>query len=298
MKRFILHGILLVWLAACAPQPGPSSNRETGQLIPPLTEDEVMDAQVALTTLTANVPITYQLTDGVYQKGTDPAGASFVSIRLLDPMAFGDLNADGAGDAAALVAENYGGTGTFVSLAAFGNEKGMPVQKAITPIDDRPIIQSVSIEAGEIGLEATIHGFEDPMCCPTLQTQRHYRLYESQLILRDFSTQSASGQWRTITITSPQDGEVQGASVDISGTVTIAPFENNLSYYVVDAAGNELAAGPAAVAAQELGAPGTFVVSVPLEHVPPGTTAWIELRDTSAADGSLLAMDSVEVTRE
>jgi hypothetical protein len=83
--------------------------------------------------------------------------------------------------------------------------------------------------------------------------------------------------------------------VKLSGTVSIAPFENTLSYHVVDAAGNELAAGPFMVTAMDMGTPGTFEVDVPLDHVLPGATAWVEIRDTSAADGSLLAMDSVEV---
>lgn len=285
--------LILCLLAGCSSKPGPGGTAP----VPPLTADEVTDAPVALTTLTGGTPITYQLTDGVFQKGTDPAGASFVSIRLLDPMAFGDLNGDGAGDAVALVSENYGGTGTFVSLVAFVNEKGMPVQKAIMPIDDRPLIQSLRLEKGEIGLDVTIHSFQDPMCCPTLPTKRHYRLHESNLVLRDFATQNVSGPWRSISVTSPQDGEAGGASLQVSGTVSIAPFENNLSYHVVDAAGNELAAGPVPVTAMDMGAPGTFEISVPLDHVLTGTVAWVEIRDISAADGSLLSMDSVEVTK-
>ena len=38
----------------------------------------------------------------------------------------------------------------------------------IVAIDDRPMIQSVSIAEGRVALEATIHSFEDPMCCPKL----------------------------------------------------------------------------------------------------------------------------------
>lgn len=292
--RVFSYALIMSLAAGCSSPAGQGSTSS----VPPLTADEVNDAQVSLTTLTGSAPLTYQLTDGTYQKGTDPAGASFVSIRLLDQMAFGDLNGDGAGDAAALVAENYGGTGTFVSLVVFVNQKGVPAQKAITPVDDRPIIRALTLENGSIGLEATIHGLQDPMCCPTLQSRRHYRLVGDQLVLRDFSTQVASGGWRSITVTQPEDGEAGGSSLKIAGTVTIAPFENNLSYYIVDAAGNELAAGPVPVTAPDMGAPGTFEAEVPLDHVAAGTRAWIEIRDLSAADGSLLAMDSVEVVKK
>jgi hypothetical protein len=135
------------------------------------------------------------------------------------------------------------------------------------------------------------------MCCPTLPTRRHYELHEGHLVQRDFATQAESGAWRTITITSPEDGMNGGASIKVQGTVTIAPFENTLSYRLVDAAGNELGAGPLSVSAAEMGGPGTFEVEVPLGVVPSGTTVWVEIRDLSAADGSVLAMDSVEVRR-
>jgi hypothetical protein len=284
--------LLVLLLAACAPRAG---NSPAGSSIPPLTEDEVRNASLSLTTLTGGTPITYQLKDGVYQKGTDPAGASYASIKLLDMIRLGDLNGDGAGDAVALVAENYGGTGTFVSLVAFVNEKGQAVQKAIAPIDDRALIQALELFDGIVSLDAVIHGLQDPMCCPSLSTKRHYRLVDSRLVMTDFSTQVLTGDWRTITITSPELVEKGASNVKISGTVSIAPFENTLSYHIVDLQGNELAAGPFMVTAMDMGTPGTFEVEVPLDHVPPGTTAWVEIRDMSAADGSLLGMDSIEV---
>jgi hypothetical protein len=290
-KKLLAIVLTLVILAGCAP----AAAEPTIPSVPPLTVDEVKDAEIHLTTLTGDVPIAYQLKDGVYQKGTDPAGASYALIRLLDQTAFGDLNGDGVGDAAALVAENYGGTGVFVSLVAFVNQAGVPVQAAVTPIDDRPAIQSLDLQNGEIGLEATIHAQQDPMCCPALATKRHYRLSGSRLLLVDFSTQVVAGQWRTITITNPDQAAAAAGKVEISGTVTIAPFENNLSYHIMDEKGNELASGPVPVAAMDMGAPGTFKVQVALDHVAPGTTAWIEIRDLSAADGSLLAMDSIPV---
>jgi hypothetical protein len=217
------------------------------------------------------------------------------SIHLLDPLALGDLDNDGAGDAAALIAENYGGSGTFVSLIAFRNENGQPVQIAITPIDDRPQVTSLRFDAGQLALEATVHGLEDPMCCPTLQTRRHYALIGSSLTLRDFSTLTADGRWREIQITSPQDG-ASASSARLQGTVTIAPFENSLVYHVFDAAGNELAVGPVTVSAAELGASGTFDAAIALSGIPAGEAVRIEILDLSAADGSLLAMDSVTLT--
>jgi hypothetical protein len=76
--------------------------------------------------------------------------------------------------------------------------------------------------------------------------------------------------------------------------VTISPFENNLSYRVYNEQGNELAAGPIMVTAPDLGAPGTFTVTLDLGAFPMGRLH-IEISDLSAADGSVLALASVAV---
>ena len=84
-------------------------------------------------------------------------------------------------------------------------------------------------------------------------------------------------------------------SVPIKGTVAIAPFENNLAYRIFDVSGIELAAGPISVSAPDLGAPGTFDAIIPLGSTLSGSIIRVEVQDISAADGSLLAMDSVEL---
>ena len=63
---------------------------------------------------------TVQLADGTYRSTNDTASPDYADVTLLaEPTALGDLNGDGIADAAALLAENYGGTGTFVSLLAY-----------------------------------------------------------------------------------------------------------------------------------------------------------------------------------
>ncbi len=295
MKR-LSSFLLVLFLAACAPAATGTPAPVQPTVAAPLTAETVRNAQVFLTTLTNDVAIPYQLKDGRFQKGTDPSGASYADIKLLDQMAFGDLNGDGVGDAVALIAENYGGTGVFVSLLAFVNEDGAPVQKAALGIDDRPVIGSLAFENnGEVTLEATLHTAQDPMCCPSQGTRQQFRLYGSRWVRLAYASQTPSGQWRSITVTAPASASPSEGRVEITGTVTIAPFENNLSWHLVDEKGNELAAGPVPVTAMDMGAPGTFKVTVPLDHVKAGSLAWIEIRDLSAADGSLLAMDSVVV---
>jgi hypothetical protein len=50
-----------------------------------------------------------------------------------------------------------------------------------------------------------------------------------------------------------------------------------------------------AVIAPDLGAPGTFDTTINIGGLLSGSVIRIEIQDISAADGSLLAMDSVEL---
>ncbi|HEU4745955.1 MAG TPA: hypothetical protein VFS61_12005, partial [Anaerolineales bacterium] len=59
--------------------------------------------------------------------------------------------------------------------------------------------------------------------------------------------------------------------------------------------GIELSAGAIMVSAPDPGAPGTFEAVIPLGNILSGAIIRLEVQDLSAADGSLLAMDSVEL---
>jgi hypothetical protein len=162
-------------------------------------------------------------------------------------------------------------------------------------VDDRPQLRALSIANNEIYLDAVIHGADEPMCCPTLRTTRHYRFVDNLLDMIDYTTFTPDGRPRTITIESPVDGSEVFTSVPIKGKVAIAPFENNLVYRIYDVSGIELSAGAIMVSAPDLGAPGTFEDVIPLGKILSGAIIRIEVQDLSAADGSLLAMDSVEL---
>jgi hypothetical protein len=235
-----------------------------------------------------------QLNDGKYEADT-PGGADYVSITMTDFTARGDLNGDGFDEYAAMVVENYGGTGVFAFLAVFADVNGKPVFQTSALVDDRPLLNGFSIESGEILLDATVHKQDEPMCCPSLRTLRHYRFVNNQLVVTDYVTFTPDGKPRTITIEAPADGSEVFASVPIKGSVAIAPFENNLVYRIYDVGKVELAIGSIAVSAPDLGAPGTFEQTILLGRVLSGAVIRIEVQDISAEDGSLLAMDSVEL---
>ena len=236
-----------------------------------------------------------QLADGEFKQG-NVGGADYVFVKVTDFVAAGDLNDDGTQEYAALIAENYGGTGVFVFLTVFSDVNGELVFQTSTMVDDRPMLNALSVENGEIFLDAVIHAVEDPFCCPTLRTVRHYRLFtDNHLDMTDYTTFTPDDRPRTITITTPANDTESYSSVQFKGSVAIAPFENNLTYRIYDLVGVELSVGSITVTAPELGGPGTFDTIIELGTTLSGSVVRVEIQDVSAADGSLLAMDSVEL---
>lgn len=236
-----------------------------------------------------------QLTDGKYQQGTDSTTLDFAYIGLTQFVSVGDITGDGVNEIAAIFIENYGGTGNFSFLTIYSNVNGQPVFLTSTIIDDRAMINSMSIESGEIYLDAIVHGAQDGGCCPTLETTRRYSLVNNQLRITNYTTAAPEGAQRIVEISSPTNAAEVTGSVQVSGTVSIAPFENNLSYFVYDEAGNQISAGPIPVTAPDFGAPGTFDGTIALDGIPSGTIIYIEIQDISAADGFWLAMDAVKL---
>lgn len=300
-----LLGVFLVGCRPATPPPTPSDQTQTtpGPVIEatsapststavPEEAKKILNAEYQLGATDALRVV--QLTDGKYEQGTQ-GGTDSISVAVSDFIAVGDLNADGTNEVAALVSENYGGTGVFVFLAVYTNENGTLTFQNSTMVDDRPQLMALSIQSGEIFLDAVIHGADEPMCCPTLRTTRHYRFVDDQLDMTDYVTFTPAGNPRTITIESPVSGTEVFTSVPIKGKVAVAPFENNLAYRIYDVSGIELSAGPISVAAPEPGAAGTFEALIPLGNILSGALIRIEVQDLSAADGSLLAMDSVEL---
>ena len=306
-SRFSLI-LLLVILIGCRPAtPPPTSIDQTQVTSEPIEEqtpspatpttvsEEIQEIRNTPYQLSATDTLqVVQLTDGKFEQGT-PGSDNFMSAVMTDFAALGDLTGDGIDEAAALVSENYGGTGVFVFLAVYSQVDGVWTFQTSSMVDDRPQLTALSIANNEIFLDAIIHGMDDPMCCPTVRTTRHYRFVDNLLDLIDYTTFTPGGEPRTILIESPAEGSDVFTSVPIQGQVTIAPFENNLVYRIYDISGIELSAGAIMVSAPDAGAPGTFEAVIPLGNSLSGAIIRLEVQDLSAADGSLLAMDSVEL---
>jgi hypothetical protein len=235
---------------------------------------------------------TVQLEDGEYQEGalTD---SDYTSVSVTDFIVRGDLNADGENEAVTIVTENYGGSGTFVFLVVYEYRNDEAVFLTSIFLDDRPLINHLAVEDGEIFISVVVHDSDDPMCCPTRATTRRYLLNGINLILTNYTTETPAGEPRAITIEAPVKGAQVSGIIRLKGNITIAPFENNLVYRVYDLGGVELSAGPVNVETTDLGAPGTFEKAVDLGNIITNTTVYIEVQDINVEDDSLFAMDSV-----
>ena len=307
VKRFLLW-ILTIFLGACSmfqrpatPQPTPLPATPTLAVPTPVVPTPLPDAPGISPEDVRNSEYqlgfsdqirTVQLTDGKYQENSAD-GTGYLSVSVTDFIARGDLNGDGENEAVAIVAEDYGGSGTFVFLAVYQYLHDKAVFLTSIFLDDRPRINHLAVEKGEIFVDIVIHGKDDPMCCPTLATTRKYLLNGVNLILTNYTTETPAGQPREITIDAPVEGAQVSGIVRLLGNITIAPFENNLVYRVYDLGGVELSAGPVNVEATDLGAPGRFEKAIDLGNIITNTTVRIEVQDINVADGSLFAMDSV-----
>lgn len=307
--RYTLILVLAILLGGCRPaSPTPTAAPVAGASplpgsltpvvptqTPPLVGIKPGDVKNALYELGAtSTPRSVQLVDGLYTEGK-PGDPGYLEVRVDEKMGIGDLTADGINEAAAVVSEYHGGTGVFVFLAVYAEQDNEAVFQTSVFVDDRPEIGELEIENNEVRLQATVHGPDDPMCCPTLETVRHYRLINTQLDMTDFATFTPEGRQRIITIDSPSYGMAVSGQVQVKGKVAVAPFENNLTYVIKDAGNVELSRGAVPVTADGLGGPGTFDVTIPLSDILSGAVITIEIQDVSVADGSLLGMDSVRL---
>lgn len=289
---------LTLILAACTR--APQAVTQAPPDIPMLTEPAITSAPAEELTLAdfnngeiycPEAQKAVQLSDGKYEGGS---GVDYLYAQLMPQAAFGDINGDGKEDAVLLLAENMGGSGTFVSLIAMvASDSGFTQAPAVL-VDDRPLINTLMLDGNMIVLDASIHGVNDPAASPSMKVVEQYRILQGNLTLVKFDSNIADSV-RTIVIDAPTDGQEVSGSVVIKGSMPIAPFENTLKYTIYDETSVVLDEGAFMVTAADMGAPATFENTLTLPAVTPGAHLRIELKEVSMADGSTLCLNSVEV---
>ena len=127
-------------------------------------------------------PVT--LVDGRYEGAPFVAGAAARPVVRLVPgmTATGDLGGDGVDEAAVVLAHNAGGSGMFMHLAVLQATRRGPDNIATVELGDRVKVIAVVIEDGMIRVQLVEHESDDPMCCPTRQAERSWRLQGGALL--------------------------------------------------------------------------------------------------------------------
>ena len=192
---------------------------ETPEEVEPLTEDALMNAEYQ-----GIYEDPVRLTDGLYEgEPFEEGGASRPTVTFSGAYALGDLDGDGLEDAVVVLAENSGGSGTFVYLAAVLNRDGRVENGATTLLGDRVQVQKVDIVAAGIRVVSISHGPDDPMCCPSQKVVQVFALKGGDLVLA------------TTEVVSGGAGDMRATAVDVVGVlwqwwglVEVAPAAQSL----------------------------------------------------------------------
>ncbi len=111
-----------------------------------------------------------------------PGGASRPSVWLVDRLWLtGDLDDDGEEEAAVLLAENSGGSGSYSYIAALGRRDGELVNLGTALIGDRVQMRAMRLSAGRVELDVVQQGPQDAACCPTQKATRAWALQSDGL---------------------------------------------------------------------------------------------------------------------
>jgi uncharacterized lipoprotein YbaY len=144
-----------------------------------------------------------QLTDGKYVNE-----AARYAATLVGPQARGDLNGDGAADAAVTLVVDSGGSGSFTYVAAVLNDggKAKPVDSVL--IGDRIRMQRLTIDNGTITVRYLDRRFDQPMSArPTIPVVQRYALTNDTLVATD-PISAASLRHTSYLVPEAPDGQV------------------------------------------------------------------------------------------
>ncbi len=203
MKRHLFLILLMVWLlAACNQANGllplqsvspANSSIPTALPLPPTpaaiptlsptTEPGLTLSMLQNAEYHSNEWGDFQLVQGVYYRTPASPGESpdLYSTQLFQS-AFGDLNGDGLEEAAVILQTHNGGSGDSKELAVVLNQGGRADSLSTLNLGSMSAVEALQIQAGIISLTTRVLGPQDPLCCPSQQVIRQFRLENNQLV--------------------------------------------------------------------------------------------------------------------
>ena len=167
-------------------------------------------------------------------------GSSRPRVTLLQELVTqGDLDTDGIDEYAVVLAENSGGSGSFIYLALLRPRGSAFVNFTTAFLGDRIQVTSLNVVDGAIRASMLVDGPGDPACCPSEHTERSWLLIDNQLSeVKTYRGNLVYGhETREFTLCEEQGGD---DNKSCTGTV----------WWVVDGTGGDLPAAYRTLAAR------------------------------------------------
>ena len=187
------------------------------------------------------------LEDGEFREQAAPGSATEVVIRL-GKWSLGDIDGQGALDAAAITVEDPGGSGTFRYLHALIKDDDDLRDAGVAFLGDRIRIEGVSVHDGVITVAMLDRRPDDPFAAPpSVPVIRQFRLQGGDLaeVSGDgdsaFACDASLPDAALVIVRSPDSGDAVASGFRVSGCSRT--HESNVVWQLLDRSGAVLAEG-------------------------------------------------------
>jgi heat shock protein HslJ len=172
------------------------------------------------------------LEQGVFRQPAAPGAAAEFTVRLSDRQLFGTVAGRDVG--AVILVTEAGGSGSFHELALLVSDGDHWVNSDTRLLGDRIVVHDLSIRDGEVLVELTGHGPQDPLCCPTQRARQRFAVQDGKLVAVGESLVAPAilplvgprWQWlRTLygddSLAAPENPEKYAVTFDLNGIVSV-----------------------------------------------------------------------------
>lgn len=161
----------VVGCSQAAPTPAPPTATKAPVKPEPTSTTAAREDKLSTDPLNATYIIEGQavtLVNGKAEKEIVPGAASKLKTTVFGEPAIGDLNGDGANDAALIIVQDPGGSGTFFYVVASVKDRqsGQYVGTNGILLGDRIAPQNIAIEKGAILVNYATRAKDEPMSAP------------------------------------------------------------------------------------------------------------------------------------
>lgn len=108
-----------------------------------------------------------------------PGSASMLTIRVTPHSTVFDAHGQLIG--LAILTTSSGGSGTFYEMALLVKRDGKWINTDTVILGDRIKIKDLSVENGNVTVDALVHAKGEPMCCPSISQRFRYRIEQGHL---------------------------------------------------------------------------------------------------------------------